>query len=92
MLAIVSDLHLCDGTAYEQNVTEGSFALLQNDIYDLARRYGARRLDIIFLGDVFDLLRTNAWFEAKDPNERPWGEWGTGGAGAIKGEKPPAVV
>ena len=91
MLVIVSDLHLCDGTAYEQNVTEGSFALLQKDIYDLAARYRAKKLDIVFLGDVFDLLRTNAWFAAS-PNERPWGEWGQRGAGAITGEKPPAAV
>src|SRR5579871_6257491 len=92
MLVIVSDLHLCDGTAYPQNVTAGSFALLQDDIYKLARRYGAETLDIVFLGDVFDLLRTERWFEAPD-NERPWGAWGTNGAGAITGEKPtPAVL
>ena len=70
MLVIVSDLHLCDGTAYPQNVTAGSFALLQGDIYQLAERYGAKQLDIVFLGDVFDLLRTEQWFAAPE-GERP---------------------
>ncbi|HZS36076.1 MAG TPA: hypothetical protein VFF06_04585 [Polyangia bacterium] len=89
MLVIVSDLHLCDGTAYPQNVTAASFGLLQSDIYSLAKRYNAKNLDLVFLGDVFDLLRTERWFEddAGKPvamGERPWGY-----DGAIDGKRPP---
>src|SRR5437016_5721665 len=89
MLVIISDLHLCDGTAYPQNVTPSSFGLLQSDIYGLAKRYRAKNLDLVFLGDVFDLLRTERWFEdaagATVPlAERPWGA-----DGAIDGQKPP---
>jgi UDP-2,3-diacylglucosamine pyrophosphatase LpxH len=83
MLAIISDLHFCDGTAYPQNVNAGSFALLYSDLYTLAKRRRAKNLDIVFLGDVVDLLRTERWF-AVPIGERPWGE-----PAALDGATPP---
>ncbi len=92
MLVIVSDLHLCDGTAYPQNITPGSFALLLGDVYRLAGEYSAKSIDIVYLGDVFDMLRTERWFEDADGKavalgERPWGF-----DGAITGKAPPEQV
>ena len=77
MLAIVSDLHFCDGTATEKNVDPKAFALALGDIYAeaaglAAQQQGHAHLDVVMLGDVFDLLRTEAWF-AVPPSERPWG-------------------
>jgi hypothetical protein len=34
MLAIISDLHLCDGTASEANVSPKAFALALADVYE----------------------------------------------------------
>jgi len=82
MLAIISDLHLCDGTATERNVQPQAFTLALNEIYDQAApivaREGSAHIDLVMLGDVFDLLRTERWFEDDDgqpvPLEgRPWG-------------------
>src|SRR5579883_903196 len=72
MLAIISDLHLCDGTATEENVSPDAFGLFLQDLYGYARDYRAKSLDILYLGDIFDLIRTTAWLEAP-PAERPWG-------------------
>ncbi len=77
MLAIISDLHFCDGTATEKNVDPKAFTMALGDIYDdasgLAQKLGSKvHVDLVLLGDVFDLLRTEAWF-AVPPAERPWG-------------------
>jgi UDP-2,3-diacylglucosamine pyrophosphatase LpxH len=83
MLAIISDLHFCDGTATEKNVNPKAFELALGEIYTLAaevarKRDRPTRLDLVLLGDVFDLLRTERWFEDRDGvpvplSERPWG-------------------
>jgi UDP-2,3-diacylglucosamine pyrophosphatase LpxH len=78
VLVVLSDLHFCDGTASPRNVKASAFQLLLQEIYDLAARSGARDLDLVLLGDIFDLLRTERWFEDADgravPLEvRPWG-------------------
>jgi UDP-2,3-diacylglucosamine pyrophosphatase LpxH len=71
MLVIISDLHLCDGTA-SRNVSPNAFGVLLDDVYDLARQYRARSIELLFLGDVFDFLRTERWFELP-ADARPWG-------------------
>ncbi len=83
MLAIISDLHFCDGTATEKNVNPGAFALALREIYALATEVVRKkdrpvRIDLVLLGDVFDLLRTERWFEDREGvavplSERPWG-------------------
>ena len=97
MLAIISDLHFCDGTATEKNVTPSAFALALDEVYDQARSIAQKRgeadLDLVLLGDVFDLLRTERWFEDRGGApvplaERPWGS-----ADALDGAAPsPAVI
>jgi UDP-2,3-diacylglucosamine pyrophosphatase LpxH len=72
MLVIISDLHFCDGTASPRNVSPDAFGVLFEDIYELAHDYRAERVDLVFLGDVIDLLRTERWFEVP-VESRPWG-------------------
>jgi UDP-2,3-diacylglucosamine pyrophosphatase LpxH len=83
MLAIISDLHFCDKTAYEDHVDIEAFGSALDDIYEEAADVHKRRLDktndaspchvdLVLLGDVFDLLRTAAWFDVPVA-ERPWG-------------------
>jgi UDP-2,3-diacylglucosamine pyrophosphatase LpxH len=83
MLVIISDIHLCDGSAFPVHVDPRAFRLLLSEIYELARasRRGARswHVDLVLLGDVFDLLRTERWFVDRQgrevpPSARPWGD------------------
>lgn len=74
MLVFISDLHFVDGTAGEHNLPAQAFKGVFNDLAEHARKAKAKDIKIIFLGDIFDLLRTEKWF---DPNikedARPWG-------------------
>jgi UDP-2,3-diacylglucosamine pyrophosphatase LpxH len=82
MLAIISDLHFCDGTATHGNVAPEVFAVALGEIYEVAEAVARVRdrptsVDLVLLGDIFDLLRTERWFEdangAPVPlSERPW--------------------
>src|SRR5262245_779654 len=82
MLVIVSDLHFCDGTATPSNVQPGAFTMLLGEIYGLARRNKVQDLEILFLGDVFDLLRTERWFYDRQGRPVPLGlrPWATAAA------------
>src|SRR5579883_3617205 len=76
MLVIISDLHLSDGTAISTQVDARAFRLLLHDVYALAR--GHRHIDLVLLGDVFDLLRSERWFRDEAGaivplSQRPWG-------------------
>lgn len=75
MLVVISDLHFVDGTAGDHNVACDAFTILMDDIIPLARDKGAKSLDFLFLGDIFDLIRTEKWFEVPLA-ERPWGDPG----------------
>lgn len=72
MLIIVSDLHFRDGTAGEHNVSPRAFEGFLETLAAAARATCAREVTILFLGDIFDLLRTELWFDVPEP-ERPWG-------------------
>ncbi len=83
MLALVSDLHFCDGTATAGNVAPEVFALALHEIYEIAAHVARARdrptqVSLVFLGDIFDLLRTERWFVDREGavvplSERPWG-------------------
>jgi UDP-2,3-diacylglucosamine pyrophosphatase LpxH len=98
MLALVSDIHFCDGTAIQGNVAPGVFALTLREVYDIALEIARVRdrpthVDVVLLGDIFDLLRTERWFEDARGTpvplaERPWGSARAVGAT----ETDPAVV
>lgn len=77
MLVVVSDLHFVDGTAGEHNVPVDGFRIFFESIRRSAERLKdegrpANEIKILFLGDIFDILRTEQWFQAP-VSERPWG-------------------
>lgn len=77
MLIFISDLHFVDGTAGEHNVPTDAFRIFFADISAKTKwlKKKGRNIDeikIVFLGDIFDLLRTENWFEFP-VSQRPWG-------------------
>jgi len=78
MLVIISDLHFVDGTAGEHNVPVNAFHIFFENLKSAAERLKKKKrevkeIKIVFLGDIFDLLRTEEWFEPLPEDERPWG-------------------
>ncbi len=78
MLIILSDLHLNDGSTGE-TLSPEAFALLADRLRELAATASWRsddayrpieRIDLVLLGDVFDLLHSARWHAAESP--RPW--------------------
>jgi len=72
MLILLSDLHFMDGTAGVDNLNTRVFEALLRDMADRARDAAATEVKIALLGDIFDLVRTERWFEV-DADQRPWG-------------------
>lgn len=72
MLIVISDLHLMDGTAGAHHVDPGIFRSTMLDLAAHAREAEATEIELLFLGDVFDLYRTERWFEYP-LDARPWG-------------------
>lgn len=72
MLIFVSDFHLMDGTAGAHHVEAGGFRSTLNDLAAHTIEAGARDVTIVFLGDLYDLIRSERWFDV-EPRHRPWG-------------------
>ncbi|MFZ5353173.1 MAG: hypothetical protein ACOZCL_10700 [Bacillota bacterium] len=72
MLVIISDLHFIDGTAGEHNILAKTFEEILHDLSINACNVRAKEVKLVFLGDIFDLLRTEKWFDVPI-NHRPWG-------------------
>ena len=79
MLVVISDLHLTDG-AVGGALSPGAFSLFTQRLKEVAfsaswRTDGAyrpiERIDLVLLGDIFDLLRSIHW--RVKPAIRPWG-------------------
>lgn len=76
MLVVISDLHFVDGTAGEHDVPPRAFeTVFLSHIETLAKRNNVKKIKILLLGDIIDLLRTTKWLEI-DPDDRPWGKNG----------------
>lgn len=71
MLLFISDLHFVDGLAGKHNIPTRAFSGALEDLKDLCK--DPEEIKIVFLGDVFDLLRTTYWLDL-DESERPWGD------------------
>lgn len=71
MLVFISDLHFVDGTAGEHNVPAKAFDGVLKDLATHARNAKAKEVKIVFLGDIFDFLRTEKWLTVSEA-ERPW--------------------
>jgi len=74
MLVFISDLHFVDETAGKQNIPASAFKIFLSDLQKHSEKTKNidKELKIIFLGDIFDLLRTEEWFQEKE-KDRPWG-------------------
>lgn len=72
MLVFISDLHFVDETAGKHNIPASAFENFLANIKVHADKAKAKELKIIFLGDIFDILRTEAWFKEEEV-DRPWG-------------------
>jgi UDP-2,3-diacylglucosamine pyrophosphatase LpxH len=72
MLVVISDIHLTDlSTAH--NVHATAFDLMCREISTAAQAKGAVELQVVLLGDIFDLVRTDFWHRTTTPDQRPWG-------------------
>jgi UDP-2,3-diacylglucosamine pyrophosphatase LpxH len=68
MLVFLSDLHLTDGTSGD-TIHSDAFAKFAFTLEDMAVTAGAKEIDIVLLGDIFDVIRSNYWFTS---SIRPW--------------------
>jgi UDP-2,3-diacylglucosamine pyrophosphatase LpxH len=92
MLAVISDLHFQDTVndilkddkgnliGIDRNVPAAAFNQTFQDIISLANANNAKELKIVLAGDIFDIHRSQRWFE-NDNTVRPYGdhseaEWG----------------
>ncbi|MBW1917068.1 MAG: metallophosphoesterase [Deltaproteobacteria bacterium] len=71
MLVLISDIHLVDGTAGDHNVPSRAFRYFFQDVAASVTPR-TEEIKLVFLGDIFDLLRTEKWFDFPVA-ERPWG-------------------
>lgn len=77
MLVILSDLHVTDGTT-ARNVHPSAFKLLGGEIEAVVKKkrdHGQRltELQVVLLGDILDLVRTDYWVGNVTNDDRPWG-------------------
>lgn len=70
MLTVASDFHLTDGTS-GQTINQKAFEIFRQQIVNLAKARNARTFELVLLGDIFDVIRSEKWVESKI---RPWHE------------------
>lgn len=77
MLIFISDLHFVDGSAGEHNIPYRAFDYFFEDLVAIAKQVKRKgkieEIKMVLLGDIFDLLRTEEWFEPITEDQRPWG-------------------
>ncbi len=71
MLIVISDLHFIDESAGKHNIATMAFKGAFNDIAKYNKK--SEEVKLLFLGDIFDLLRTTKWLSIPK-EERPWGD------------------
>lgn len=71
MLVLLSDLHLTDESTAENVHSEAFTNVLLPEITASAQSKKAQDLDLVLLGDIVDLVRTDHWLKL-DPSLRPW--------------------
>ena len=87
MLVVVSDLHFQDTindvirddnsnilVSIDRNVSPEAFRQTFEEILSLAGSNKAQELIIVLAGDIFDLNRSQIWFQRKNDSIRPYGE------------------
>jgi len=71
VLVFISDLHFIDETAGQHNIQLSAFEGVFRDIRDYTEKFV--EVKIVFLGDIFDLIRTTYWLDVP-ADQRPWGD------------------
>lgn len=83
MLVVVSDLHFVDGTAGEHNLPVEAYDRFLDgldvlppggEVADTEKR---EEVCLLFLGDIFDVVRSQTWLRDSESDLRPWGTKGT---------------
>jgi UDP-2,3-diacylglucosamine pyrophosphatase LpxH len=74
MLVFISDLHFIDGSAGSHNIKPKAFDYFFSDLRGIIddKNNAIQEVIFVFLGDIFDLLRTTYWLTSP-VNETPWG-------------------
>jgi UDP-2,3-diacylglucosamine pyrophosphatase LpxH len=73
MLVFVSDLHFLDETTGVKNLPKSAFEKFISSLTThVQKTKDVKKLEIVFLGDIFDLLRSETWLEEEE-KDRPWG-------------------
>ena len=74
MLVIFSDIHFSDGTLDPFNVPAYAFRIVVDHLKAILERPVSRvkDIEIVLLGDVFDLLRSEKWTSASPSDSMPW--------------------
>jgi UDP-2,3-diacylglucosamine pyrophosphatase LpxH len=74
MLIFISDLHFIDGTAGSHNIKPKAFDYFFEDVRGIIEdpNNAVQEVIFVFLGDIFDLLRTTYWLDTP-VDETPWG-------------------
>lgn len=68
MLVFISDIHLTDGTSGE-TINSGAFKKFTFYLEDMAGTAKAKEIEVVLLGDIFDVIRSDYWLNSKI---RPW--------------------
>lgn len=85
MLVVISDLHFeeeesnyivgdgdHDSIKFSRNLPGKVYRSLIAHLANEARRNGAKNLDLVFAGDIFDIHRTGLWFTQNPADIRPY--------------------
>ncbi|MFQ5903201.1 MAG: hypothetical protein ACE5JO_05885 [Candidatus Binatia bacterium] len=70
MLTVISDTHLTDGTS-GQTINHKAFDIFRQQVAGLAEKRKASTFELVLLGDIFDLIRSEKWIAT---DVRPWNE------------------
>ena len=68
MLVFLSDIHWTDGTSGE-TIHSGAFRGFVQDLSRMAKDARAKDLEVVLLGDILDLIRSEQWIKTE---VRPW--------------------
>ncbi len=70
MLVFLSDIHLTDGSSGE-TIHSGAFKKFTLYLTEMAETAKAKEVEIVLLGDVFDVIRSDHWLRSEI---RPWSD------------------
>lgn len=73
MIIFLSDLHFSDETGGPKNIPARALRGALRAISRMARKAEAKTVKVVYLGDVFELIRSAAWQDVP-VSDRPWGD------------------